>query len=76
MCLAVPGKIVKIKEENSERIAEVDFGGIIKDINITLTPEAEIGKYIIAHVGVALSVIDEEEAQETFDYLKKIGLSG
>lgn len=66
MCLAVPGKIESIDESNSGlRMARVNFGGIIKDICIEWLPEVKIGDYILAHVGVALTRLDEEEAQAT-----------
>ncbi len=65
MCLAVPGKIVSINSDNPNSIsAKVSFGGAIKEINIQWLPEAEVGNYILAHVGTALSIIDEEEAEE------------
>ncbi len=65
MCLAVPGKIVSIDSENPNYItAKVSFGGAIKEINIQWLPEAKVGDYILAHVGTALSIIDEDEAEE------------
>lgn len=65
MCLAVPGKIISINSENPNSIsAKVSFGGAIKEINIQWLPEAKVGDYILAHVGTALSIIDEEEAKE------------
>ena len=73
MCLAVPGKILSISgDEPLTRMAKVDFGGIQKDVSIAYVPEAEVGKYVIVHVGFALSVIDEEEAQKVFEYLKEL----
>ena len=73
MCLAVPGKILSVSgDEPLTRMAKVDFGGIQKDVSIAYVPEAEVGKYVIVHVGFALSVIDEEEAQKTFEYLKEL----
>ncbi len=60
MCLAIPGKILK-KEGN---IATVDYGGVIKDVNITLV-EVEIGQYVLVHAGYAIQVLSEEEASET-----------
>jgi hydrogenase expression/formation protein HypC len=66
MCLAVPGKIETIIEEASElRMAKVNFGGIRKDICIEWLPEVKVGDYILAHVGVALTKLDEEEAALT-----------
>ena len=75
MCLAVPGKVVEIIDAGdiAFRRAKVDFGGIRKEINLAYTPEAEIGMYVLVHVGFAISVIDEEEAQRVFEYLKEMG---
>lgn len=75
MCLAVPGKVVEIMDAGDPafRRAKVDFGGIKKEISLAYTPEAEIGKYVLVHVGFAISVIDEEEAQRVFEYLKQMG---
>ncbi|HTS07730.1 MAG TPA: HypC/HybG/HupF family hydrogenase formation chaperone [Candidatus Eisenbacteria bacterium] len=75
MCLAVPGKIVEIMDAGDPafRRAKVDFGGIKKEISLAYTPEAEIGKYVLVHVGFAISVIDEEEAMRVFEYLKQMG---
>ena len=75
MCLAVPGKVVEILDAADPvfRSAKVDFGGIRKEINLAYTPEAEVGKYVLVHVGFAISVIDEEEAQRVFEYLKQMG---
>ncbi len=75
MCLAVPGKVVEIIDggDIAFRRAKVDFGGIRKEINLAYTPEAEVGKYVLVHVGFAISVIDEEEAQRVFEYLKEMG---
>jgi len=55
------------------RQAKVDFGGIRKDINLAYTPEAEVGKYVLVHVGFAISVIDEAEAKRVFQYLEELG---
>ena len=54
------------------RIGKINFGGIIKEINMAYVPEAEIGQYVLVHVGFAISVMDEAEAQETLDYLRQI----
>ena len=72
MCLAIPGKIISTSgDEQLTKIAKVDFAGIRKDISIAFVPEAKVGDYVIVHVGFALSVIDEKEAQEVFEYLKE-----
>lgn len=75
MCLAIPGKIISIEEsaDVSFKKAKVSFGGIIKDINLGLVPDASIGEYVLVHVGVAISKVDEDEAKITFEYLKQIG---
>lgn len=75
MCLAIPGKITSIAAELDEtfRLAKVSFGGIVKDVNLAMVPEARIGDYVLVHVGVAISVVDEEEAKKTFRYLQQIG---
>jgi len=75
MCLAVPGKVVEIIDAGDPafRRAKVDFGGIKKEISLAYTPEAEVGKYVLVHVGFAISVIDEEEAQRVFEYQKQMG---
>jgi hydrogenase expression/formation protein HypC len=75
MCLAIPGKIESIKSELDEtfRMAEVSFGGINGEVNLCMVPEAKIGDYVLVHVGVALSIVDEEEANKTFNYLKEMG---
>jgi hydrogenase expression/formation protein HypC len=66
MCLAVPGKVESIIENATElRMARVNFGGIIKDICIEWLPGLKPGDYILAHVGVALTQLDEEEAALT-----------
>lgn len=75
MCLAIPGKIVSISSQLDAtfRSGKVSFGGILKDVNLCMVPEAQTGDYVLVHVGVAISVVDEEEAQKTFSYLKQMG---
>lgn len=75
MCLAIPGKITTIQAQLDDtfRIAKVSFGGVVKDVNLSMVPEAQVGDYVMVHVGVAISVVDEAEAQLTFSYLKQIG---
>lgn len=75
MCLAIPGKILSIEEKADAAFkqAKVSFGGIVKDINLGLVPDAQVGEYVLVHVGVAISKVDEEEAKITFEYLKQIG---
>ncbi|HVP06351.1 MAG TPA: HypC/HybG/HupF family hydrogenase formation chaperone [Candidatus Acidoferrum sp.] len=65
MCLAIPGKLTEVFDQNGLRMGKVDYGGTVITACIEYTPEAEIGQYLIVHAGFALSVIDEAEAQET-----------
>lgn len=72
MCLAIPGKIVHlIHETGIARCGKVDFGGILKEVNLSFVPEAGIGDYVIVHVGFAISRIDECEARKVFEYLSE-----
>jgi len=74
MCLAIPGKIESISNEDAlMRQGRVNFGGIVKEVSLAYVPEAQVGDYVIVHVGFALSKIDEQEANQTFKYLKEIG---
>jgi hydrogenase expression/formation protein HypC len=74
MCLAVPGKIIGILNDDSlQRSGRVDFGGVVKDVNLSLVPDARVDDYVIVHVGFALHTIDEREAKKIFEYLHEIG---
>lgn len=75
MCLAIPGKIQQIELTHGGlvRMAKVSFGGIIKEASLEMLPDAAIGDYVLVHVGVAISRIDEAEAAKAFEYLKEIG---
>lgn len=75
MCLAIPGKLLSIDVELDDvfRQGKVSFGGIIKDVNLCMLPEAKVGDFVMVHVGVAISVVDEEEARQTFEYLRQMG---
>lgn len=75
MCLAIPGQIKAITAQMDEtfRMAKVSFGGISKEVNLSMVPEAKVGDYVLVHVGVAISIVDEQEALETFAYIKQMG---
>ena len=73
MCLGVPGTIVETYEKDGLQMAKVDFGGVFREACLTFVPEAQVGEYCIIHVGFAISVLSESEAQETLDLLKQIG---
>ncbi len=74
MCLAVPGKILEIREPQGglSRMGRVDFSGIRKEVDLSYVPEALLGDYVIVHVGFAISVLDEIEALRVFDYLRQM----
>jgi hydrogenase expression/formation protein HypC len=75
MCLAIPGKLEKIIAELDEtfRIGSVSFDGVFKEVNLALVPEAQIGDYLLVHVGAAIAIINEEEAKATMTVLKQMG---
>ena len=72
MCLGIPGKVIELYDEKNMKMAKVDFGGVIKEACMSYLPEIKIGDYTLIHVGFGLSIIDEEEANETLDLLKQI----
>jgi hydrogenase expression/formation protein HypC len=75
MCLAVPGKLQEIADSGDPltRTGKVSFGGIVKEVNLAYVPEAEVGDYLTVHVGFALSVVDEEDAELVFEFLRQEG---
>jgi hydrogenase expression/formation protein HypC len=74
MCLAVPGKLTSISGEDPLwRSGRVDFSGILKEVNLSCVPDAKVGDYVIVHVGMALSRLDEAEAAKVFEYLREMG---
>ncbi len=73
MCLGIPGEILSIEvDEQQMRKAKVRFGGITRDAYLDLVPEAVVGDYVIVHVGFAISKVDAERAQETFQLLEEM----
>ena len=74
MCLSIPGKLIEITAQLDEtfRTGKVSFDGVIKEVSLTLVPEAKVNDYVLVHVGAAISTIDEEEAKKTFDLLKQL----
>jgi hydrogenase expression/formation protein HypC len=73
MCLAVPGKVVEITGAGDLRMGKVDFSGVQRQACLAYVPEAQIGDYVLVHVGFAISRIDEDQAQETLRTLAEIG---
>jgi hydrogenase expression/formation protein HypC len=74
MCLAVPGKILETREEHGSRLGRVQFGGITRLVQLDFVPEAGIGDYVIVHVGFALSKVNAEEAERTYQLLEQMGI--
>ena len=73
MCLAIPGQVIEIHQQDSiSRIGKVNFDGIVKEVNLTYVPEVKIGDYVTVHVGFALAAIDEKEALEAIEYMRDI----
>lgn len=72
MCLGVPGKITETYEANGLKMGKIDFGGVTREACLEYVPEAAIGDYTIIHVGFAINIISEEEAQETLALIRKI----
>ncbi|GAB2903008.1 HypC/HybG/HupF family hydrogenase formation chaperone [Microbulbifer echini] len=73
MCLAVPGLIEDIHDNSPlQRLGKVRFGGIAREVNLTLVPDAGVGDYVIVHVGIAISRIQEEEAGRVFRDLEAL----
>jgi len=73
MCLAVPGKLLEIIDGDDPlaRAGKVSFGGIVKEVSLAYLPEAQVGDYVTVHVGFALSVVDEEDAQLVFEFFRQ-----
>jgi len=72
MCLGVPGRIVEVHEVEGRRMGTVDFGGVRREACLDFVPEAQVGQYVVVHVGFAISVLSEQEAQETLGLLREI----
>lgn len=73
MCLAIPGKLIEKRDVGGVLTGRVQFGGIVREACLDFLPEAQVGNYVLVHVGFAISQIDEEEAEKTYEYLEKIG---
>jgi hydrogenase expression/formation protein HypC len=72
MCLGVPGKIVEIYDSGGLMMGKIDFGGVTREACLAYVPEAKVGDYTLIHVGFALNLISEEDAQETLTLLREI----
>ncbi len=73
MCLAVPGKVLEISENDGTRTGRVQFGGIVREACLDYVPQAAVGDYVLVHVGFAISMVDPEEAARTYQLLEEMG---
>lgn len=74
MCLAVPGRVLSIAEVDGTLMAEVDFGGVRKDVCLQYIPDAAVDEYVVVHVGFAIQRLDEASARETLANFEKLGI--
>ncbi len=72
MCLGVPGRIIEVYESNDLKMGKIDFGGVVREACLAYVPNAEVGEYVVVHVGFAISLLSEEEAHETLALLREI----
>ncbi|MGE4046699.1 MAG: HypC/HybG/HupF family hydrogenase formation chaperone [Acetobacteraceae bacterium] len=73
MCLAVPGQVLSVDGDDPlTRTGRVSFGGTVKQVNLAYVPEVHIGDFVLVHAGFAISIVNEQEAQRTIDYLMEI----
>ncbi len=73
MCLAIPGKILSKENIGGVDVGQVQIGAITRQVALGFVPEAEVGDYVMVHVGFAISRIDAEEAQRTYEILEQLG---
>ena len=74
MCLAVPGRIISIEDRDGTMMSVVDFGGIKKDVCLQYIPDAEVGQYVVVHVGFAIQRLDEESAKRSLAEFEHLGV--
>lgn len=72
MCLGIPGKIMEIYQSGELAMAKIDFGGVTREACLAYVPEAQVGDYALIHVGFALNLLSEQEAQETLRLIQEI----
>jgi hydrogenase expression/formation protein HypC len=68
MCLSVPGKVVEIQNN----MAKVEIGGVLRDVSMDVCPDVVVGDYVLIHTGFAIQKLDEKEALETLDLLRRM----
>ena len=74
MCLAIPGKVLEVEGSDVARTGRVQFGGIVRQVNFSFVPEASVDDYVLVHVGFAISVVNREEAERTYQLLREMGM--
>lgn len=74
MCLGIPGRVTEIRDDGGLVMGKVDFGGVRKDACLAYYPDAQVGDYVIVHVGFAISKVDEVEALKTLEMLQTMGV--
>jgi hydrogenase expression/formation protein HypC len=74
MCLAIPGRVISIEDDNGIRLGRVRFGGVTQPVSLDFVPEASPGDYVMVHVGFAISLVNQEEAERTWQALEETGL--
>ena len=73
MCLAIPGRLIEVSEDaHGVRMGKANFGGIVKQVCLEYTPEANAGDYVLVHIGFALGKVDEDEAARTYKLLEEM----
>jgi hydrogenase expression/formation protein HypC len=75
MCLGIPGEIVELSESKGLRTAKVRFGGLVKEVCLECVPEAQVGDFVLVHVGLAIARVDREEAERTYEALQDLGMT-
>jgi hydrogenase expression/formation protein HypC len=74
VCLAVPGQVKSISERDGTLMADVDFGGVRKDVCLQYVPDATVGEYVVVHVGFAIQRLDEDSAKQTLANFEQLGI--
>ncbi len=74
MCLSVPGKLLERNDVGGVLVGRVQFGGIVREVCLDLLPEAAAGQYLLVHVGYAISLVDEDEARKSYEYMELAGM--
>ena len=74
MCLAVPGRVLSVHDEDGQVMAQVDFGGVRKEVCLAYIPDVQVDEYVIVHVGFAIQRLDEASAQDTLANFEKLGI--